>query len=119
MRPAKLTPNAPKNAKKCELVNFKPGAVSTNTSKCLKYIPKRPETIQYNTNVHINYSQSPFSLSVVNFFRVQIMHGKPLPRYLLPFGSGLAVVAVRVDGYSAARQEFSVYFYILRIHLVN
>ena len=28
---AKLTPNAKKIAKKCELVNFKPGIVSINT----------------------------------------------------------------------------------------
>ena len=39
---AKLTPNALKTAKKCELVNFKPGIVSINTPQIRH---TKPETI--------------------------------------------------------------------------
>ncbi len=37
-RPAKLAPNSPKNAKKCDLVDFSPEIVSVKALKDLEYI---------------------------------------------------------------------------------
>ena len=47
------------------------------------------------------------------------MHEKTLLRSLLPFGSRLAVVGIRIDGQTAARQEFAPNLNIFRLHQLN
>ena len=53
---------------------------------------------------------------LVKPFDIHIMHKETLLRSLLPFGSRLAVVGIRIDGQTAARQEFAPNLNILRLH---
>ena len=41
---------------------------------------------------------------------------EPVLCHLFPLRSGLAVIAVRIDGNASARSELAPYFNILRIH---
>lgn len=54
-RPAKLTPNVPQNAKKCELGNKIRNSINQDIKKHQMYHIKQSK---YNTNADINYSQA-------------------------------------------------------------
>ena len=58
------------------------------------------------------------TLSIVNCFRIHIMMSQPVPGNCLPFASGLAVVAVGIDGYAAPGEKLAPYLNIVGIHQV-
>ena len=58
----------------------------------------------------------PLLLSVVDFFGIHIVVRKPVPGYLFPFGPLFSVVAIGVNGDSAAWQKLAEYFDISGIH---
>ncbi len=57
-----------------------------------------------------------YDLSIVHFFRIQVVVGEAVPRYFFPFGAGLAVVAVWVNGDAAARCKFAPHFDVFWFH---
>ena len=55
-------------------------------------------------------------LSVIHFLRIHIVVEEPVLCHLFPFRSGLAVIAVRIDGNASTGSELAPYFDIFRIH---
>ena len=54
--------------------------------------------------------------SVIYAFGIEVVMRKSVPCKLLPLSTGLAIIAIRVNGNTAARQEFSPYLDIFRRH---
>ena len=55
-------------------------------------------------------------LTVIHFFRIQVMVGQPVKSHFCPWGACFAVVAVGVYGNTAAGRKFPPDFNIFRVH---
>ena len=62
---------------------------------------------------------SPRLLSVVDSFGIHIVAREPIPGYLFPLSPLFTVVAIWINGNSAAGQKFAPYFDICRVHQIN
>ena len=58
----------------------------------------------------------PKRLPIVHLFRIHVVFGHAFKGHVFPLSSFFSVVAVRVDGEAAARQEFSPHFNVFRVH---
>ena len=70
--------------------------------------------------MHPGFKTDSFKvLSVIHFLRIHIVVKEPVLCHLFPFGSALAVIAVRIDGNASTGSELAPYFDIFRIHELN
>ena len=66
-----------------------------------------------------SFFHSPFFSSVIYFFRIHIVVKKTVAGEIFPFRTGNAVIAVRINGKTAAGKEFAPYFYIAGTEQTN
>lgn len=55
-------------------------------------------------------------LSVIHLFRIHIMVHHPVLGHLFILGAGLSIIAIRINGDTAARSEFAPHFNVFRLH---
>lgn len=58
----------------------------------------------------------PTHLPIVHLFGIHVVFGQAFKGHVFPLSPFFSVVAVRVDGEAAARQEFSPHFNVFGIH---
>ena len=58
----------------------------------------------------------PSNLPIIHLFRIHVVFSQAFKGHVFPLSSFFSVVAVRVDGEAAARQEFSPYFNVFGVH---
>ena len=58
----------------------------------------------------------PTNLPIIHLFGIHVVFGQAFKGHVFPLCSFFSVVAVRVDGEAAARQEFSPHFNVFRVH---